>query len=80
MEVNYDRHLLGIYWDGQVYVDAALPFGLRSAPLTIHCPGNGFCNLIAHYLDDFMTLWLQPMYAQERNLSHFWATSIMLAV
>ena len=27
-----DRHLLGIYWDGQVYVDAALPFGLRRDP------------------------------------------------
>ena len=28
-----DRHLLDIYWDGQVYMGAALPFGLRSAPL-----------------------------------------------
>jgi len=26
-----DRHLLGMMWDGKVYVDAALPFGLRSA-------------------------------------------------
>lgn len=28
-----DRLLLGMQWQGQVYVDAALPFGLRSAPL-----------------------------------------------
>jgi hypothetical protein len=29
-----DYHLLGISWRGQVYLDRALPFGLRSAPLT----------------------------------------------
>ena len=28
-----DQLLLGMRWQGQVYVDAALPFGLRSAPL-----------------------------------------------
>ena len=28
-----NRHLLGIYLDGQVYMNAALPFGLHSAPL-----------------------------------------------
>ena len=27
-----DRSLLGVQWEGQLYVDAALPFGLRSAP------------------------------------------------
>ena len=27
-----DRLLLGMEWQGQVYVDTALPFGLRSAP------------------------------------------------
>ena len=27
-----DRRLLGISWEGEVYVDQALPFGLRSAP------------------------------------------------
>ena len=28
-----DRHLLGMEWKGQLFVDAALPFGLRSAPI-----------------------------------------------
>ena len=28
-----DRLLLGMCWEGKVYVDTALPFGLRSAPL-----------------------------------------------
>ena len=27
-----DRHLLGLAWDGGVYIDTVLPFGLRSAP------------------------------------------------
>ena len=27
-----DRPLLGIRWNGQIFVDGALPFGLRSAP------------------------------------------------
>ena len=27
-----DRHYLGMLWNGQVYVDGMLPFGLRSAP------------------------------------------------
>ena len=28
-----DRHLLGMSWQGHVFVDRVLPFGLRSAPL-----------------------------------------------
>jgi hypothetical protein len=27
-----DRWLLGLVWDDMIYVDAALPLGLRSAP------------------------------------------------
>lgn len=27
-----DRHLLGMEWDGGIFIDSALPFGLRSAP------------------------------------------------
>ena len=59
-----DRHLLGIYWDGQVYMYAALPFGLRSAPLIFTALADGLqwvlqqpgTSFIAHYLDDFITL------------------------
>ena len=62
-----NRDLLGIYWDGQVYVDTALPFGLRSAPLIFTALADGLqwvlqqwgTSFIAHYLDDFITLWLQ---------------------
>ena len=31
-----DRYLLGMQWNGQVYVNAALPFGLRPAPKTFN--------------------------------------------
>jgi len=27
-----DRRMLGMIWQGKVYVDTVLPFGLRSAP------------------------------------------------
>ena len=27
-----DQHLLGMMWQGQLYIDMTLPFGLRSAP------------------------------------------------
>ena len=28
-----DKHLLGLNWNGIVYIDQVFPFGLRSAPL-----------------------------------------------
>ena len=57
-----DRQLLGMIWEGQLYVDLALPFGLRSAPkiftavadaLQFVLQENGV-HRIMHYLDDFM--------------------------
>ena len=33
-----DRFLLGMCWEGKVYVDTALSFGLRSAPLIFIAP------------------------------------------
>ena len=55
---NY--HLLGIKWKGSMYVDRALPFGLRLAPnifnatvlsWVLNCQGIQ-CQL--HYLDDIL--------------------------
>ena len=57
-----DYHLLGIKWKGSMYVDCALPFGLRSAPKifnaiadvlawVLHCQGIRYQ---LHYLDDFL--------------------------
>ena len=38
-----DRHLLGMKWNGEVYLDSCLPFGLRSAPRLF--------NILAHLLE-----------------------------
>ena len=59
-----DRVLLGMHWKGETYVDAALPFGLRSAPkifsaladaLAWIIHANGFPNVL-HYLEDYLLL------------------------
>ena len=59
-----DRPLLAMEWDGQVYVDGALPFGLRSAPKIFNAisdslewaiKANG-ARFLWHYLDDFITV------------------------
>ena len=56
-----DQHHLAISWERSVYVDRALPFGLRSAPKNF----TAVADMIAwalhmagihHYLDDFLFL------------------------
>ena len=58
----HDQHLLAISWGGGIYVDRALPFGLRSAPKifstvadmvawALHCAG---IKHQIHYLNDFL--------------------------
>ena len=59
-----DRHLLGMSWQDKVYVDAVLPFGLRSAPVIFNTLADALLwilrkhgiRVIFHYLDDFFTL------------------------
>ena len=56
-----DSPLLGIQWDGTTYVDSALPFGLRSAPIIFSAVADGLAwalfksgvDYSLHYLDDF---------------------------
>ena len=59
-----DYALLGITWKNKIYVDRALPFGLRSAPkvfnaladlITWILASNGIQHQL-HYLDDFLFL------------------------
>lgn len=58
----YDRLLMAIQWEGRLYIDKVLPFGLRSAPLlfttlvdaaewVIHQKG---VTHVWHYVDDFI--------------------------
>ncbi len=57
-----DRHLLGMEWDGQLFVDATLPFGLLSAPKIFNALADTLewiirqhgVSFIWHYLDDFL--------------------------
>ena len=57
-----DRLLLGMNWREQLYVDAALQFGLRSAPKIFNAVADALqwilkrqgVNNLLHYLDDFM--------------------------
>ena len=59
-----DRPRLGMQWKGTIYLDAALPFGLRSAPKIFSALADGLlwilhahgavCSL--HYLDDFLIM------------------------
>ena len=59
-----DRMYLGMQWDGSVYIDAVLPFGLRSAPLIFSAVADALlwimqkkgAGVVFHYLDDFITV------------------------
>ena len=63
-----DRVLQGMQWEGAIYVDPMLPFGLRSAPkifnavaeaLHWHLVQSGITHLY-HYLDDYIMV-AQPV-------------------
>ena len=57
-----NRPLLGMRWRGALYVDSALPFGLRSAPKNFNSVADVLewrlkhlgLQQVFHYLDDFL--------------------------
>ena len=58
-----DRPFLGMQWQGATFVDAALPFGLRSASLISAIADvlqwameKMGIEWVAHYIDDFITM------------------------
>ena len=59
-----DRWLMGMMWDGALYVDTALPFGLRSAPKIFTAIANAVewivrqegVKVAIHCLDDFLVV------------------------
>ena len=67
-----DQPLLGIEWQGQKYIDLALPFGLRSAPKLFTAVADALAwamynqgiDLLLHYLDDFF--FCSPASSAER--------------
>ena len=58
----HDQYLLGMTWQGTVYIDRRLPFGLRSAPKIFSAIAGALQFILVskeishclHYLDDFM--------------------------
>ena len=38
-----DKHLLGLQWNDQIYIDQVLPFGLRSAPMIFSAIADALC-------------------------------------
>ena len=59
-----DRILQGMEWEGEVYVDSCLPFGLRSAPKIFNAVADALCwclqqcgiQYVLHYLDDYIVV------------------------
>ena len=59
-----DCWLLGMHWSGECFVDAMLPFGLRSAPKIFNTVADALqwiirargVDFILHYLDDFVVV------------------------
>ena len=67
----HDRHLLCISWNGSLYMDTVLPFGLRSAPKIFNALADALewitlsrgATFLKHFLDDFITAG--PAHTQE---------------
>ena len=57
-----DRSLLGLRWQGNTFIDATLPFGLRSAPILFSAVADALewvvksrgAAHVFHYVDDFV--------------------------
>ena len=71
-----DRALLGMQWEGQLFIDSVLPFGLRSAP-KVFCTISDTLEWILwrrgmtsglHYIDDFITFGTAGSQQCKRNL------------
>ena len=60
----HDWPLLGMHWQGDVFADATLPFGLRSAPLIFSVIADAAqwvmerksVQWVAHYVDNLITI------------------------
>lgn len=72
----HDRHLLGMSWEGNLYIDTVLPFGLRSAPKIFNSLADALqwiaqsrgISYLQHFLDDFITAGKQQSDECECNL------------
>ena len=83
-----DRRLLGMQWQDGFYVDATLPFGLRSAPIIFSAVADALewvvrsmgASHIYHYMDDFILVGPANSPACEQNLRLLMQTCSNLGV
>jgi len=83
-----DRHLLGMEWQKNIFIDTCLPFGLRSAPKLFNILADLLswittqrgvtCSI--HYLDDFLMMGPPRSTACQKNLDIFKHTCEELGV
>ena len=72
-----NRHLLGMQWRGEVFLDMVLPFGLRSAPLLFTAVADALkwamedrgMTWVGHYIEDFFTLGAAGSHECATNVS-----------
>ena len=73
-----DHWLLGVRWDGKVFVHKTLPFGLRSAQLISLAVADALAWIMQqrgvsfadHYTDDFVTLGTPVLDQCTTNLNY----------
>ena len=83
-----NRPLLGIRWQGHIFVETKLPFGLRSVPKVFNAVADAleWCYRLAgvtavdHYLDDFITMGPPNSDMCAKNLETIKAVSRQLGV
>jgi len=83
-----DRHLLGMRWRGNVYIDHCIPFGLRSAPklfniladLLAWIMENAGVSYLIHCLDDYLTMGPLESTRCQQNLDIFLSLCAELGV
>ena len=83
-----DRHLLGMVWQDQLYIDTTLPFGLCSAPKIFSAVADALEWVLLqaglswniHYIDDFLTAGRAGTGECANNLSTIKSTCEWLGV
>ena len=59
-----NQFLLGMQWENNIFIDKALPLGLRSAPLIFSAVADALqymiqrnrATFVDHYINDFITV------------------------
>ena len=83
-----DRHMLGMRWNNQIYIETCLLFELCSAPKLINIladllswilQSNGVSPVL-HYLDDFLTLGFPSTTTCVENLTTIKEVCLQLGI